>query len=46
MEFMRGLSIRDKYPDKYVWEPSERMKRFWKEHEKKKGENITLDSKL
>jgi len=30
---MRGLSIKDYYPKSYVYKPSERMKKFWKEHE-------------
>ena len=37
---MNGLSIMDYYPKSYVYKPSERMKRFWKEHEDLAGNKL------
>lgn len=31
-----GLSWEDKYPNKYIYTPSPKMEKFWKEHQNKK----------
>ena len=33
-----GLKLTDYYPKSYIYKPSERMLRFWKEHEKKESD--------
>lgn len=43
---MSGLSILDQFPEKYIWEPSEKMKQWWKEYEEKQKERLITAHKL
>ncbi len=37
---MKGLSVFDHYPKKLIYEPSERMKEYWKEHESRTSDSF------